>query len=143
MPPKLRLNEQICFALYSASNAVVRRYRPILEPLGLTYPQYLVMLCLWENDQVNIRHISEHTLLDAGTLTPILKRLEEKGLLARQRSGEDERQKVICLTTAGQALAEEVECAVSSLFADRPLEEQQAWLQLRDLCQQLRAKLDE
>src|SRR5512138_1029058 len=103
-PAQLMLDNQVCHSLYSAANAVVRAYRPLLEPLGLTYPQYLVMLCLWEQDGVSIVHLSRRTRLDSGTLTPLLKRLEAKGLLVRAQAPDDERQKVIGLTPAGRKL---------------------------------------
>jgi DNA-binding MarR family transcriptional regulator len=105
--PQLLLQNQICHSLYSASNALVRAYRPALEALDLTYPQYLVMMSLWEQDAVSIKQISEQTRLDAPTLTPILKRLEVKGLLKRERSLLDERQKVIAVTEAGWQLMEQ------------------------------------
>ena len=103
-PPHLHLSNQLCLALYSAGNALSRAYRPMLEPLDLTYPQYLVMLALWEVDGVSVSDICERTRLDTGTVTPLLKRLAAKGLLVRARSEEDERRRVISLTEAGQAL---------------------------------------
>lgn len=102
----LRLDHQVCRSLYSASNALIRAYRPLLEPLGLTYPQYLVMLALWEQDQVSVGHLAERTRLDPGTLTPLLKRMAAKGLLLRARARDDERRRVIALTRAGHALRE-------------------------------------
>jgi MarR family transcriptional regulator, organic hydroperoxide resistance regulator len=102
--PQLLLENQVCHSLYSATNALVRAYRPLLEPLGLTYPQYLVMLSLWERDGVSISSVGRHTRLDSGTLTPLLRRLEQKGLLTRARAIGDERQKVIRLTAAGGKL---------------------------------------
>ena len=105
----LLLQNQLCHSLYSASNALVRAYRPLLEPLGLTYPQYLVMLALWEADQVAIKQLVSQTRLDSGTLTPILKRLEQKGLVVRRRSACDERQWLIELTEEGRALRQQAE----------------------------------
>ena len=105
----LLLQNQLCHSLYSASNALVRAYRPLLEPLGLTYPQYLVMLALWEADQVAIKQLVSQTRLDSGTLTPILKRLEQKGLVVRRRSASDERQWLIELTAEGRALRQQAE----------------------------------
>ena len=98
------LKKQVCFALYSASNAVMRAYRPLLDKLDLTYTQYLVMLSLWARDEVSLKEIGQETGLDAGTLTPIVKRLESKGWLTRTVSSEDERQKCIRLTEAGREL---------------------------------------
>jgi MarR family transcriptional regulator, organic hydroperoxide resistance regulator len=105
-PPHLQLRNQLCLALYSATNALTRAYRPLLEPLGLTYPQYLVMLALWEEDGVSVTDLCQRTRLDTGTVTPLLKRLADKGLLVRGRSEEDERRRVITLTREGAALQE-------------------------------------
>jgi len=102
----LRLDNQICFAVYSAAHAFNRVYKPLLDRLGLTYPQYLVMLTLWERDGVPLRDIGERLFLDSGTLTPLLKRLEAAGLIKRTRSTEDERQVKIALSAQGVALKE-------------------------------------
>ncbi len=100
----LRLDNQFCFALYSASLAMTKTYKPFLESLGLTYPQYLAMLILWEQDNVLVKEIGERLFLDSGTLTPLLKRLEAAGLIERTRDPEDERQVRITLTKNGRAL---------------------------------------
>ncbi len=100
----LRLDEQLCFAIYTASRALTRAYGPLLEPLGLTYPQYLTMLVLWEEDGVSVKHLGERLALDSGTLTPLLKRLEQQGLVARRRCKTDERVCFIDLTSEGKAL---------------------------------------
>ena len=100
----LRLDNQFCFALYSASLAMTKSYKPILESLGLTYPQYLAMLILWEQDDVPVKDIGERLFLDSGTLTPLLKRLESVGLIERKRDPADERQVRITLTKSGQVL---------------------------------------
>lgn len=100
----LRLDAQLCFALYSTSLAMTKRYRPLLDALGLTYPQYLVMLALWEQDGQGVSALGERLFLDSGTLTPLLKRLEAAGLIARQRAGADERRVQVTLTPAGRAL---------------------------------------
>ena len=105
---QLKLDQQLCFALYAASNAMTRLYRDHLEPLGLTYPQYLVMLVLWEQDGLAVRQLGERLHLDSGTLTPMLKRMEQAGLLTRSRAADDERQVVIGLTARGRALKAEV-----------------------------------
>jgi MarR family transcriptional regulator, organic hydroperoxide resistance regulator len=102
----LRLDNQICFAVYSAAHAFNRVYKPLLDRLGLTYPQYLVMLVLWEKDGVPLKDIGERLFLDSGTLTPLLKRLEAAQLIKRTRSKEDERQVLIALTQQGSALKE-------------------------------------
>ena len=99
-----RLDEQLCFALYSASLAMTKAYRPLLDALGLTYPQYLVMMVLWERDGASVSEVGERLHLDSGTLTPLLKRLEAAGLLCRERSAQDERRVELRLTAAGRAL---------------------------------------
>jgi DNA-binding MarR family transcriptional regulator len=100
-----RLDRQVCFALYSASRAATAVYRPLLEDLGLTYPQYLVMLVLWESEPRGVKELGEELGLDSGTLSPLLKRLEALGFVERRRSGEDERRVAIHLTPAGRALS--------------------------------------
>lgn len=100
----LALDAQLCFALYSASLAMTKLYKPLLEPLGLTYPQYLVMLVLWEADGQPVSAIGERLTLDSGTLTPLLKRLEAAGLVQRLRDAADERRVLIQLTAEGRAL---------------------------------------
>ena len=100
----LKLDNQLCFTLYSASLAMNKVYRKLLAPLGLTYPQYLVMLVLWERDELTVSEIGERLFLDSATLTPLLKRLETSELLTRTRSANDERQVVIALTRSGKAL---------------------------------------
>jgi DNA-binding MarR family transcriptional regulator len=100
-----RLDRQVCFALYSASRAATAVYRPVLEELGLTYPQYLVMLVLWEDEPRGVKELGQELGLDSGTLSPLLKRLESLGLVERRRSGEDERRVAIHLTAAGRELS--------------------------------------
>ncbi|HEX7801848.1 MAG TPA: MarR family transcriptional regulator [Pseudoxanthomonas sp.] len=100
----LKLDNQLCFTLYSASLAMNKVYRKLLAPLGLTYPQYLVMLVLWERDDLTVSEIGERLFLDSATLTPLLKRLEASDLLTRTRSADDERQVVIALSRSGKAL---------------------------------------
>lgn len=100
----LQLSQQLCFALYSTSHSFTRAYKPLLEPLGLTYPQYLVMLVLWEVDGVTVKEIGAKLQLDSGTLTPLLKRLDAAGLITRSRDSGDERQVRVALTDAGRTL---------------------------------------
>lgn len=107
MSDGLRLDDQLCFALYAASRAVTQAYQPFLAPLNLTYPQYLVMLVLWEADGLTVKAIGEKLLLDSGTLTPLLKRLEAAGYISRQRSSLDERQVLIYLSDTGKSLREQ------------------------------------
>jgi DNA-binding MarR family transcriptional regulator len=100
----LALDKQLCFALYSASLAMTKVYKPLLAPLGLTYPQYLVMLALWEDDAQAVSELGARLALDSGTLTPLLKRLEAQGQLSRERDAQDERRVIVRLTAAGRKL---------------------------------------
>ena len=109
----LKLDSQLCFKLYAASRAVIRAYKPMLDQLGLTYPQYLAMLVLWEwqqtpPEQPTVKALGERLLLDSGTLTPLLKRLEQLGLVVRQRSARDEREVHLALSAEGAALKAQV-----------------------------------
>jgi DNA-binding MarR family transcriptional regulator len=113
----LRLDNQICFAVYSTAHAFNRVYKPLLDRLGLTYPQYLVMLVLWERDDVPVKHIGERLFLDSGTLTPLLKRLEAAHLIRRTRSSKDERQVLIALTPQGEGLREKARAVPQSILA--------------------------
>ena len=115
----LALGQQLCFAVYSVAHAFNRTYKPLLDRFGLTYPQYLVMLVLWEQDGQSVKAIGERLMLDSGTLTPLLKRLEGNGLILRKRGREDERQVLVELSEAGYHLREKagnapnpVPCAV-------------------------------
>jgi DNA-binding MarR family transcriptional regulator len=100
----LALDKQLCFALYSASLAMTKVYKPLLAPLGLTYPQYLVMLALWEQDGQSVSTLGDRLALDSGTLTPLLKRLETQGSISRERDAQDERRVIVRLTPAGRQL---------------------------------------
>jgi DNA-binding MarR family transcriptional regulator len=102
----LPLDRQVCFALYTATRAVTARYRPLLDDLGLTYPQYLVLLALWERDARTVKDLGAALRLDSSTLSPLLKRLEAAGLVARERRTDDERSGVVRLTGTGEALRE-------------------------------------
>lgn len=106
---QLLLDNQLCFKLYAASRAVTRAYKPMLDELGLTYPQYLVMLVLWERDERNVSDICNQLYLETATLTPLLKRLEARGLVNRRRSPSDERQVIVSLSEAGRALYAQVQ----------------------------------
>lgn len=112
----LQLDQQLCFALYSASLAMNKVYRTLLAKLRLTYPQYLVMLVLWERDALTVSEIGERLFLDSATLTPLLKRLESAGLLDRVRSTDDERQVIISLTTEGRALKKQAASIPGNVF---------------------------
>ena len=115
--PSVALDDQLCFALYAASRAVTARYRPMLDQLGLTYPQFLVLMSLWEHDDQSVREISDRLDLDSGTMSPLLKRLDAAGLVTRERSSADERQVRVRLTDAGRAL-EQPGCEVSAMMID-------------------------
>lgn len=137
----LLLDNQLCFALYSANLALNKLYRQLLAPLNLTYPQYLVMLVLWEKDDITVSEIGERLFLDSATLTPLLKRLESAGLINRHRSRQDERQVVITLSKEGRALQQKalpvpqavgcaVQCDIDAMIAlKRQLEQLREQLQ--------------
>ncbi|MCP8467280.1 MarR family transcriptional regulator [Pseudomonas sp. ZM23] len=113
LPAELQLDNQLCFRLYAVSRAVIRGYRPMLDALGLTYPQYLVMLVLWEwraepPEQPSVKALGERLMLDSGTLTPLLKRLEQLGLVERRRARHDEREVHLGLTSTGAELRDKV-----------------------------------
>jgi DNA-binding MarR family transcriptional regulator len=126
--PSAVLEDQLCFALYAASRAMTARYRPLLDAIGLTYPQYLVMMLLWEEDNQTVGQLGARLSLDSGTLSPLLKRLTTAGLVTRHRRVEDERSVAISLTDAGRvlrekadAISEEIICALDldrAEFAD-------------------------
>lgn len=138
----LALDAQLCFAVYSAAHAFTAAYKPFLEPLGLTYPQYLVLIVLWEGDGVSVGEIGQKLHLDSGTLTPILKRMEKAGLVRRSRNPQDERLLKVELTPEGRALRERVGEAraqiVCALGGDEtPIAKLRA--ELMQVTQQLRA----
>ena len=113
----LLLENQLCFAVYSTAHAFNRVYKPLLARLHLTYPQYLVMLVLWERDKLALKDIGDRLSLDSGTLTPLLKRLETAGLLKRSRDADDERQVVIALTPQGHALRDKAKAVPQGILA--------------------------
>ena len=103
----LRLDNQLCFPLYACAKEIVRRYKPFLDELDLTYTQYIAMMVLWEEKEINVKDLGKRLYLDSGTLTPLLKRLEQKGLVARNRDDKDERVLIIAITTEGEVLKDE------------------------------------
>lgn len=117
-----RLDQQLCFALYSASGLMTKLYRPLLDPLGLTYPQYLAMLALWERAPSKVGALGEALGLDSATLTPLLKRLEAGGLVSRRRDAADERRVLVEPTAKGQALRGRVKDVSAALACGMPLE---------------------
>ena len=100
----LKLKNQLCFPLYACSRETIKNYKPHLDKLGLTYTQYITMLVLWEHDRMTVKELDAELYLDSGTLTPLLKKLEEKGLVNRKRSALDERNLIVSLTSAGEAM---------------------------------------
>ena len=130
------MDRQLCFALYSASRAMTAAYRPILSELNLTYPQYLVLLVLWEEDRVTVGRLGERLQLDSGTLSPLLKRLEANGFIRRERSQQDERQVEVTLTSAGRKLEAKAQCIPEKLGAQTGITEREA-ADLRDAIRRL------
>ena len=115
--PQLLLDHPLCFAMYAASLAMTRRYQPLLTELGLTYPQYIALLALWEQDDVTVSALGERLALDSGTLTPLLKRMEAAGWVVRERDADDERRVRVRLTPSGRALRQRAQHIPKSLLA--------------------------
>ncbi|MDX1451284.1 MAG: MarR family transcriptional regulator [Oleiphilaceae bacterium] len=141
LPPALRFDNQFCFPLYSAANAVVRAYRPYLDPLDLTYLQYIVMMVLWEKDGISVGELGDKLHLDSGTLTPLLKRLEAKGLLQRHVSARDERVKLLHLTKEGKALSQQAKDIPLQVLCDTGAGAEQL-NQLKQQCEVLLQRLE-
>jgi MarR family transcriptional regulator, organic hydroperoxide resistance regulator len=137
-PEDLTLDAALCFALYSASRAVTGFYRPLLDELGITYPQYLVLMALWERDGVTVGALAERLRLDYGTLSPLLKRLQAAGLITRERRADDERSVTVSLTEAGRALRARADCIPEEVVAATGLDSE-SFETLRDTLQQLTA----
>lgn len=129
----LLLDNQLCYALYAAAHRMTKSYRPMLERMGLTYPQYLVLLVLWENDGVTVSEIGRRLRLDSGTLTPVLKRLETSGLLKRNRRQSDEREVEIALTDQGRALRSEAIAVRQSVMCQLNMSEPEIQAMRADL----------
>jgi DNA-binding MarR family transcriptional regulator len=132
----LSLDRHLCFALYSASRAVTAAYRPILTEMNLTYPQYLVLLVLWEQGRITVGQLGERLQLDSGTLSPLLKRLQANGFVRRERSSVDERLVEVTLTDAGRALQRRAQCIPEQLLTATGMTEEEA-ADLRDAVRQL------
>jgi DNA-binding MarR family transcriptional regulator len=137
-PRELTLDEALCFALYSASRALTGFYRPLLDELGITYPQYLVLLALWERDGVPVGALADRVRLDYGTLSPLLKRLQAAGLITRQRRADDERSVTVSLTDTGRSLRARADCIPAEIFAATGLDAE-SFEELRETLQQLTA----
>jgi DNA-binding MarR family transcriptional regulator len=138
--PPLKLENQICFAVYSTAHAFNRIYKPLLDQLGLTYPQYLVMLVLWERSPQSVGSLGAKLHLDSGTLTPLLKRMEAAGLVTRQRDPDDERRVIIALTDPGRALRAQASMVPETLARELALSESDLTA-LRDAVQNVVAAL--
>ncbi|WP_416065673.1 MarR family winged helix-turn-helix transcriptional regulator [Rhizobium sp. ZK1] len=136
-----RLEKQLCFAVYATAHAFTRAYKPILDRVGLTYPQYIVMLVLWEKAELPVKTIGEQLDLDSGTLSPLLKRLEQNGLIKRLRDSRDERQVIVSLTPKGQSMKGELNTIMSSIgeAIGCTLEEMAV---MRDMLHRLRGNLN-
>jgi DNA-binding MarR family transcriptional regulator len=137
-PSDLTLDQALCFALYSASRALTGFYRPRLDELGITYPQYLVLLALWERDGVAVGALAEQLRLDYGTLSPLLKRLQAAGLITRERRADDERSVTVSLTEAGRALHARADCIPAEVIAATGLDAE-SFDGLRETLQRLTA----
>ncbi len=123
MDVSIPLDRQLCFALYGASMAMTRVYKPLLDELGITYPQYLVLHALWEEDGRTIGAIAERLALESSTVTPLVKRLAAAGLVTRERAAQDERQVLVRLTEAGRAMQGDGTCVAQAVFARTGLNE--------------------
>lgn len=133
----LKLENQMCFPLYAASREVIKRYRPHLEKLDLTYTQYIAMMVLWEHKTMNVKAMGELLFLDSGTLTPVLKKLESKGFVTRQRSTADERNLLVTITEAGEALKEKAVTVPAEIAKCSRLEPEEAAMLYRILYKML------
>lgn len=116
MKDPLLLDNQICFKIYTAEREITKLYRSLLEEIGVTYPQYLALLVLWEEKTISVKELGRKLFLDSGTLTPMLKRMEANGLVERKRSSEDERSVIITLTDKGLEMKEKAECVPTRLL---------------------------
>lgn len=136
----LSLDNQVCFALYSASNAMGRAYQPLLKTLDLTYLQYIVMMVLWEEQSINVKQLGRRIHLDSGTLTPLLKRLETKGYVSRTRSQEDERIRIISVTEQGTELREKAKTIPVEMMGMSKMNIEEL-IKLKSDCEKLLANL--
>jgi DNA-binding MarR family transcriptional regulator len=114
---QLKLENQLCFLLYAASREMTKQYKPLLEALDVTYPQYLVLLLLWDQDEISVKKMGELLYLDSGTLTPMLKRMEQQGLITRERTAEDQRSVTVALTEKGYSLKNKASDIPARIFA--------------------------
>lgn len=133
----LALDNQLCFALYVCSKEIIRKYTPVLEPLGLTYTSYITLLCLWEKDNVPVKELGARLFLDSGTLTPLLKKMEGQGLVTRTRSGKDERTVYIQLTKEGKAMKQKCESVPKHMMCQNIIDMKKATPLLKTLHQMM------
>lgn len=141
LPPfHLQFDNQLCFPLYSAANAVIRAYRPHLQELDLTYLQYIVLMVLWEAKSLNVKELGARLNLDSGTLTPLLKRLDGKGLVTRSRSKQDERARIITITDQGMEIQKKAEQIPGKMFCQVGLSFEQT-MQMKELCLHILSEL--
>ncbi len=138
----LQLKNQICFPLYALSKEITKLYRPLLEQLDMTYPQYLVMMVLWEDDGLTVSEVGEKLLLDSGTLTPLLKRLENKSFINRKRKKEDERVVELFLTDKGKSLKQKA-CSIPAEMLQKIDVKNDDLLQLKSLLDDILGKLQQ
>ena len=137
----LRLDNQLCFPLYACSKEIIKRYKPFLEELDLTYTQYITMMVLWEKKEMNVKELGEHLYLDSGTLTPLLKKLEQKGYITRSRMKTDERNVLIQITQAGEYLKEDavrIPAAMSECVRLEPQEAKVLYILLHKILKQFK-----
>ncbi len=139
----LKLENQLCFPLYAAAKEVVRRYKPFLDELDLTYTQYIAMMVFWDKKELNVKELGKYLRLDSGTLTPVLKKLEAKGYITRSRSAEDERSLIVAITDAGEALKEKAVEVPVKMGACVNLTQEEAMLLYRILYKLLESLEDE
>ncbi|MFD2743395.1 MarR family winged helix-turn-helix transcriptional regulator [Sphingobacterium populi] len=130
----MKLDNQLCFPIYALARDIIAAYRPLLEAIDLTYPQYLALLVLWEKQEQSVSQLGEHLDLDSGTLTPLLKRLEQKGLVNRRRSGRDERIVLVSLTEAGTSLQSKAANIPATLLKSMPVTAEELETLQRIIC---------
>ncbi len=139
----LRLENQLCFPLYASSREIIKRYKPCLDELDLTYTQYITMLVMWERKQVNVKELGECLYLDSGTLTPLLKKMEQKGLVTRARSEKDERNLIVTVTPAGEELRERALQVPDRMNGGNPLTQEETTQLYNLLYKLLTTKVEE
>ena len=123
----LKLENQICFPLYACSKEIVRKYKPFLDEIDLTYTQYITMMVLWEHKEISVKDLGEYLYLDSGTLTPVLKKLEQKGYVSRARDVQDERVLNVTITKEGEALKDKAVAIPEKIGSCIPLAQEDAW----------------